>query len=288
MRLCHRVPVLKWAGKAVPPFWFFKRAQWNIAILSSVFGYGRREIQDISQVLDGHFDAEERRELAKKYLIYRRWRRNLVDAWPNWVGKIDDWSVVDGEEHLTAALEEKKGAILLSGHGYGFSQFVSPILAQRGYRVFRTGMGRRAVHRVERWGKGSYRRWEYFNYYGTAWHRVRVLNRMREALKGNGVLQVEITGASRGDSRLEIPFWYGRFFLDARVLRLVETLDAPVLPCFALCDEKGKLVVKIYPPIGPSTEQVVATFSALYAHYLRTLPEFSPIWRRVVRQKEEF
>lgn len=189
---------------------------------------------------------------------------------------------------MLGALEAGRGAILLSGHSYGFSRLVPPVLAQRGYAVFRTGMGHKAGQRVERWGKGSYRRWQYLNYNGDYWHHLVVLNQMRQALKKNGILHISMRGTPRGDPELEIEFWHKRFFLDPLMLRVIGILKAPVLPCFALCDEGGRLLIKIFPPQGFQSNEIMATFGPLYARYLREFPEFARIWGRVIRQKEEF
>ena len=287
MRLCHRTPGFKWIGRALPRAWFFKRTQWNIAVLVRLFGYRRNEIAAMRQTLSA-LQIKDLDVVAEKYLVCRRWRRNLIDAWPNWVERLEEWCALEGEEHLAEAVERGRGAVLLSGHDYGFCQFVAPALAQRGYKVFRGGLGRDPQRRAERWGEGRFRRWEYLNYYGSPYHRLRVLNRMRTAVEENGVVYLDVTGSPRGEPRLEIPFWHGRFFLNASLFRLIEILRAPVLPCFAICDAVGRVVIKIYPALEPVTEIVSATFGPLYAEYLRERPEFSPIWKKVALQKEEF
>jgi hypothetical protein len=287
MRLCHRTPALRWVGRTVPRSWFFKRVEWNIAVLAGLSGYRRADVLAIRRALNGNFPAREIEAKARKYLVYRRWRRNLLDAWPNWADRLDSWCELKGENHLTAALASHRGAILLSGHDFGFAPFVSPILAQRGLKLFRAGMGRRA-HRMTRWGKGAYRRWEYLGYHGSSWHRLRVLHRMHEALKAGGVLQIEIAALPDGDARMAMPLCHKRFFLDAAVVRLLETLKAPVLPCFSLCDEAGKVIVEIHPAVPPDREEIVRTFGGLYADYLRNFPECSPVWKKLGAHREEF
>lgn len=236
--------------------------------------------------LEGSYDRARIRAISCRHITYRKWIRQLVYAWPNWVDRLKEWVTLEGEEHLDAALQKGKGALLLSGHGFGFAAFVSPVLAQKGYEVYRTGRGRR-VDQVTRWGNAAnYARWEYINYGEDRWHRARALNEMRQALKANQIVHTSIRGFPRGDPELEIDFCYKRFFLDHRLIRIIELVEAAVLPCFAVCDDQGRLVVKIYPPVTPAHEDVMRVFGSLYARHLRETPEFTWIWRRVVQQQE--
>jgi lauroyl/myristoyl acyltransferase len=240
----------------------------------------------VRRALEGSRRRGELQEICRRYVAYRKWMNHLVYAWPNWVKRLPDWVTLEGDEHLRAASERGKGALLLSGHAFGFAAFVTPVLAQRGYEVYRTGRGRR-VDQVTRWGKAeNYEHWEYINYGEDCWNRAQALNEMRQALKANQIVHTSIRGFPRGDPRLQIDFCYKDFFLDPRLIRIIEIIQASVLPCFAICDNQGRLIVKIYPPVAPAGEEVMRVFGPLYARYLREAPEFTRIWRRVVQQQE--
>ena len=43
------------------------------------------------------------------------------------------------------------------------------------------------------------------------------------------------------------------------------SLQAPVLPCFATCDEIGRLRIEIHPATAPKRRDIMQSFGALYA-----------------------
>lgn len=284
--LCHRAPGLRWIGKNISPFWFFQWTKFAAHAGFYLYPADRRRARYLRSALEASCDRAKIREIGRRNLIYRKWIKHLVYAWPNWAGRLDDWVMVEGEQYLRAALRQGKGAILLSGHAFGFAALVSPALAQKGYEVHRTGRGRR-MDQVTRWGRaGNYARWEYINYGEDRWNRARALNEMRQALKANQIVHTSIRGFPRGDAELEIDFCYKNFFLDHRLIRIIELVQVAVLPCFAVCDNQGRLIVKIYSPVTPAREEIMRVFGSLYARYLRETPEFTWIWRRVVQQQE--
>jgi lauroyl/myristoyl acyltransferase len=240
----------------------------------------------MQQVLAEALGRAELRGKINKNILYRKWLKTLVYAWPNWANRCADWVGVEGEEHLQAALASGKGAILLSGHAYGFSKLVAPVLTRMNYSVHRGGSGARG-DRVRRWGREPVHvSWKYINYGDDYWRHLRALKQMHHALENNHVLHVSIRGFPRGEARLAIDFCYKGFFLDPLLLRTIEILGSPVLPLFAVCDSTGYLRLKIYPSLAPRADAVMQVFAPLYARYLRELPEFSRIWRRVVQQME--
>jgi len=284
--LCHRLPGLRWIGKNISPLWFFYWTRLAANLGFHLYPADRRRVRYLCQALEGHYRKAEVRQISRKNIAYRKWMIHLVNAWPNWVNRLADWVVLEGEDHLRAALAGGKGALLLSGHAFGFAAFVAPVLTQRGYQVYRTGRGRR-VDQTTRWGNAEhYERWAYINYGEDCWNRAQALNEMRQALKANQIVHTSIRGFPHGDSRLQIDFCYKKFFLDHRLIRIIEIIQATVLPCFAICDIRGRLIVKIYPPVGPTGGEVMRVFGSLYARYLRETPEFTRIWRRVVQQQE--
>ena len=284
--LCHRIAGLRWIGRRISPSWFFKWTQFTAFLAYYIYPPDRRRIGYLRRAMSGTFDDRKIDLVGRRNIVYRKWSKHLVYAWPNWADRLPDWVSLEGEEHLARALDGGRGVILLSGHAYGFAAFVPPVLAQKGYRVYRMGDGQRNDQRT-RWGaEGDYERWHYISYGENSWNHLQALNGMREALKENEVAHVSIQGAPHGDSRLQIDFYYKGFFLDSRLLRIIEIIEAPVVPCFAVCGDDGRLLVKMYAPLEPSTEEIMRVFGPLYAHYLRESPEFTRIWRRLVRQQE--
>jgi lauroyl/myristoyl acyltransferase len=226
--------------------------------------------------------------LAKRYLVYRRWFNDLIYAWPNWAARHEEWTLIDGENHLVGALAGDRGAVLLTGHQFGYERYVAATLAQKGYKVSRTGTGADPERRVARWGRGSFKRWHYLNYRGDYWHHIHVMRELHRLLKQNGVVLMSIRGFPSGAPELEINFFCGRFFLDAAVIRLIESAKAPVIPCFAICDDHGRLNIKLSPPVAPERRAIVKEFGRIYTGYLRDYPEFARIWKRVIDQENEW
>lgn len=286
VRLWHGAPGFRWIGERIPIQCFFQWVQ-IVAPLAGLFSlHAWEQRRYIQQAMDGDFEPARLKEIARKHLIYRKWRTCLTYAWPNVADRYHDWVSIDGEEHLLKALKAGGGAILLSGHSYGFSRMVAPVLAEKGHSIFRTGKGVDPERWEKLWGRRSFGRWQYLNYEGDGWHHLLVLHRMRQALEKNAVLHIGIRGFPQGDTDLEIDFCYKKFFLDPQILRLTEILKAPVLPCFAVCNDLGKLIIRIYPALAASPAEIVRGFGALYSHYLREFPEFANIWARVIRQED--
>jgi hypothetical protein len=275
IRVWHEAPGLRRIGKRIPVHWFFQWVQIVVPFAGWFSLHARKQRRYIWQAMNGGLQPARLREIARKHLTYRKWRTCLTYAWPNVADHYHDWVSIEGEEHLLAALKAERGAILLSGHSYGFSRMVPPVLAEKGHSIFRTGKSIDPERWEKLWGRTSRGSWQYLNYEGDGWRHLLVLNRMRQALEKNAVLHIGIRGFPQGDSDLEIDFCYKKFFLDPQILRLMEILKAPVLPCFAVCDDLGKLITEI-----------MRGFGALYSHYLREFPEFANIWARVIRQEE--
>jgi len=286
IRLCHRVPLFMPIGRAIPIGWYY----WWVGLVAPLIGcfsrHAREQQRYIRLALAKTHSAARQSEIARRNLVYRKWRGCLHVAWPNIAKRYQNWVSFEGEENLTRLADAGNGAILLSGHSFGFSGMAVRTLAQRGIEVVRAGTGRDSARRLRRWGRGDFHRWQYFSYDGDYWHRFRVLKQMREALRRNAVLQVGIRAFPSGRPDHGVDSIYGRFFLDPHMLRLIEALQVPVLPCFVVCDEIGRAVVKICPQLAPSGEQIVSGFGPLYAGYLRDFPESANIWKRVVLQQE--
>ena len=284
--LCHRTAGLRWVGRTVSPRMLFR---WTLFVSYAarwVHSADRRRARYMRCVLAQSYGAAELRTKINRNILYRKWLNNLVYAWPNWADRCGDWAAVEGDEYVREGLAQGRGAVLLSGHAYGFSRLVAPVLAQMNYHVHRAGSSFRG-DRALRWGEDAAGvSWKYINYGQDYWRHVRALKELRKALDNNSLVHVSIRGFPSGETRLALDFCHKGFFLDPLLLRVIEILAAPVLPLFAICDSAGKVRLKIYPPLAPRIDAIVQVFAPLYARYLRELPEFSRIWRRVAHQKE--
>lgn len=280
------MPLLMPIGRAIPVGWYYR---W-IGLVAPVIGCFSRHAKEqqryIRLALAKTHSAEKQSEIARRNLVYRKWRVCLQVAWPNIAARYQQWVSLAGEEHLTRLAKAGKGAILLSGHSFGFSGMAVRVLAQRGFEIVRAGEGRESERRRCRWGRGDFQRWQYLGYHGGYWQRFRVLKQMQEALKRNAVLQIGIRGFPTGSADHRVDSVYGRFFLDPQILRLIEALQVPILPCFVVCDQTGRAAIKIFPELAPCASQIVSSFGPLYADYLREFPESANIWKKVVRQEE--
>jgi lauroyl/myristoyl acyltransferase len=287
-KLSYRTPGIRLASKAIPPAWFFRWTSWTASFAARSGITRQSRLKYFRTVLASCHDHTRLEELGTKHLIYRKWGKTVLWAWPGWAARHNELVLVEGEEHLKAALGEGHGAFLISGHFYGFERVVAPALAQREYPMNRTGFGWRGDDISERWGKGSYARWEHINYGDDRHQRMQALAKVERALARNEVVHLSMRGFSQGEPQFEIPFFYGRFFLDGPLIEVLEYLEAPVLPCFALSDERGRFILRLYPALPPRRAEIMSGFGQRYAGYLRDQPEFSQIWKNVAQKRKEW
>ncbi len=287
MYLCHRAPVLRHLGTVLPYRWFFHWTRFSALAAFYFYPHRKRSVEPLLKAV-GTSCRRDVRDFAKRYLVYRRWFNDLIYAWPNWAARCEEWTFVDGENHLAAALAGGQGAILLTGHQFGYERYAAATLAQKGYKVSRTGTGADPEKRVSRWGRGSFKSWRYLNYHGDYWHHIHVMRELRRRLKQNGIVLMSIRGFPAGSPDLEIDFFCGRFFLDPSIIRLIESAKVPVVPYFAICDDHGNLQIKLSPPLAPERTAIMKGFGQVYAGYLRDYPEFARIWKRVIGQESEW
>ena len=284
--LCHRAPGFRWIGKSIPPTIYFKWQKSMANLAYHLYPADRRRSRYLQRAMRTTFPVATQRRAAKRNILYREWLKVLTHGWPTWAERCQDWARLEGAEHLTEALRQGKGVVLLSGHSYGFTSVVCPILSQLGYRLNRTGRGAFGDP-AKRWGREwIHENWQYDSYGQDFWQHLRALHKMQLAIKRNEVIHLLVRGFSQGDPRTKIDFYHEEFFLDPVSFRIVETLQAPVLPCFPLCDDEGRLVINLYPPLPPSTAEIMRAFGPLYSSHLKTLPEFAFFWRKLVGRRE--
>jgi lauroyl/myristoyl acyltransferase len=287
MRLAHRTPGLRALTRRVHPGWFFKLLLWGVSASSRFWPHAKRAARPLRAVLAGSIDGKNLDLLARRYLLYFRLFKDLEVAWPNWEHRHREWVVVDGENHLKSALEKGKGAVLVSPHNYGFSKVVAPVLARRGYPVYRGGRGKSRGRRISRWGKNYRIAWRYLDYRDDYWHHLKALKTMQMALGENGVVHVSPRAYRKGDEAAGLDIFGEKYFLDLRWFRLFHICQAPVLPCFAVADTNGSLRIVIYPALSPTVEAMVKEFARMQEKYLVEHPEFARLWRDVQLKEDQ-
>jgi lauroyl/myristoyl acyltransferase len=282
----HRLPGVRWIGKQVSPLFYYQWAALAGSVSYHIYPADRRRVRYMRMGLAGNFPDEAVAKFTQKNNVHRKWLKIMTHGWPNWADRCPEWTRIEGENHLRTVLARGRGAVLLSGHSFGFTSLVAPVLSQAGYRLHRTGRGHWGDP-AERWGRDwSLENWEYNSFGQDFWQHVRALNKMRQAVAKNEIVHLLATGFPKGGAEIEIDFYYNRFFLDPAALRILESLKAPVLPCFATCDESGRLLITIHPPVAPTRAEIMKNFGPLYSRYLKTQPEFAFFWRKVVQQKD--
>lgn len=281
---CHRISGLNRIGRSIAPLTYYKYASRAASLAYHIYPGGWRRAAYLRQALSNTYDRAQIETVAKKNNRYRQWQKILEHGWLNWADHWREWARLDGGEHLQDALSQRRGALLLSGHSYGFNSLVAPLLGQMGFHPLRTGRGDWSAK--DRWGRDlSLEKWEYNAFGENLWQHTRALNKMRRARRDSQLIHLLATGFPQGRPELELDFYYKRFFLDENAIRIIETLDMPVLPCFSTCDASGAVIIEIYPPEAATRTAIMRSFGTLYARRLKEQPEFSFFWRKLVKQK---
>jgi len=221
------------------------------------------------------------------YLLYLRLFKDLVPAWTNWEYRHRDWVSVEGEDHLTEALQRGRGVILMSGHNYGFGKLVAPALALRGYKVNRASNGKKGQV-AWRWHRREGLNWRYLNYKGDYWHHVHILKSMREALARNEIVHISVRGYRTGAPEMEVEFLNRKFFLDPVWFRMTEIFQAPVLPCFAIGNINGNVKIILHRSLSATGKNMAKEFGGVLAHYLTEHPEFGRVWKAISVDRERW
>jgi lauroyl/myristoyl acyltransferase len=181
---------------------------------------------------------------------------------------------VDGLEHLTAAMADARGAILVSTH------FGLPYLM----RIVLDDLGIRHLHAKREEGRAN------VSVSGDAWARLAALRRFQAGL-GDGAACVLLADGRMG-TPTEIPFFHGATPATLGAFSLGYVARRPILPYFGLMpDSRSRLRVEIGPPLRPATAPgraglaaVAEEFFSLYRSYARRYPSHLP--KRLVRRRE--
>jgi lauroyl/myristoyl acyltransferase len=284
--LCYTVPGLQWIGNFITPSQLFHISQSSATLSMRFYPHTHRFLQPLRQLLAASevpYDAEE---ISRRYLTFRRYMNYLEKAWrhENICNRID--LEIRGQDHLDAALQSGRGAILLSGHAYGFNRLVGPLLSRRGYTMIRPGMVRpEELDGLQSDNTGD---WTYVYLEKDRWQRLRALKALARALNRNAIAHILVNGQPEGDPRLSLQFCGQPLYLSSAVIDLVALMNRPTLPCFALCDSNGKLIIEIQRALPPDWTGLVLEFTKAFESHLRDAPEFVRFWRRFAKRLRYF
>lgn len=286
--LFYRVPGLRWIGKKIGPAAYFKWIQGVAKITYYIYPPDRRRAKYMTEAIKMKFPSSDLPAIIKRNIRNRKWQLVLFHGWVHWKTNYEEFVLIKGEDYLARSLSEGKGAVLISGHAHGFSDMVGPVLSEKGYKYNRVVRVRRNDPRRRLDQELPYENLSYIALGHDLSQHMQALQRMRSIIKKNEVLHLPIRGLRSGKPEFEIDFFYKRFFLDPAIFQILEILQAPVLPCFALCDELGRLLIEIHPPVRPSSAEIMRVFGPLYSRYLNDRPELAYFWRRMVRQQDDW
>jgi len=282
LRICYTTPGLRPLLRPVSAPALYRFCRMSAMLSLRLNPHTKRFLRPLRSILARHVSAERLAEICRDYLVQRKYLNHIEAIWRHLAPGQRPAALFDGAEYLHEALSRGGGAVLISGHNYGFSRMVGPILAEDGYQVCRAGsLGKEVV--LRRWGPNA--PWEYIYLPKEPWERVRALRQLIGALKKNRVVHLLIVNRPAGDPALRVEFYGQNFFLDPGAFELIGGLGAPVLPCFALCDERGAFKIRIDPPLGNSPEELSCGFLAVFSRYLREAPEYVRFWKPLLNRK---
>jgi lauroyl/myristoyl acyltransferase len=281
LRVLQKIPGFPQLAKRIPPIWYFRATLWCVHLSSWLSPGQRRRSRHFSQVLRGSLDDKVLPAKIRRYLFHMRLSKDLEITWNNWHHRHRDWISIEGESYLQAALQQGRGAFLISPHNFGFSKLVAPALATRGYRVHRGGNGgKRGSTKRERWGEGFQFTWGYLNYKGDYWHRAQLLKVMLRVLAANDIIHVSPRAFQQGDEEMAVEVFGRKYFLDANWFRVFQLCDSPVLPCFAVGNDDVPINIVIHPPLQMGKARV-KEFADIQTRYITELPEYGRMWKNI-------
>ena len=279
--LLQHIPGFRPLVVRLHPVWYFRVTRWCVTLSSWFWPNTINRSRDFREVLRGRLDDKELPAKTRRYVFHMRLSKDLENAWNNWHRRHSDWITIEGESNLKAALQQGRGAFLISPHNFGFSKLVAPALATRGYRVHRGGNGgERGSKKRMRWGEGFQFSWGYLDYKGDYWHRAQLLKVMLRVLAANDVIHVSPRAYRQGDEEMAIEIFGHKYFLDANWFRLFQLCEAPVLPCFAVGNENVPVTIMIHPALQNGKAKV-KEYAEIQSRYITTFPEYGRMWKNL-------
>jgi lauroyl/myristoyl acyltransferase len=232
-------------------------------------------------------DGDRLRRIVEMHLVYRRYLDNLPFVWREWSQKENRWFHVEGENYLGEALAIGKGAILVSSHNYGVNRLIPPILGKMGYPISRVG-GWNRQDIIKYWGDESARTWRHLNVGSDGWARLRVTRQIAKILSENSLVYMSMPNRLTGAPDQEVRLFGRKFFIDLAMVRLLDSLRVTILPCFAICNDRGEIKIAIHPPLNGSVSAMSKSYCRLFSRYLTEHPEFCRFWKPLVQRKDQW
>ena len=103
-KLSYRTPGIRLASKAIPPAWFFRWTSWTAGLAARSGITRQSRLKYFRTVLASSHEPARLEELGRKHLIYRKWSKTVLWAWPGWAERHNEIVLVEGEENLKTAL----------------------------------------------------------------------------------------------------------------------------------------------------------------------------------------
>lgn len=284
LQLLYQTPALYWFGKHLSSRALLATCRYTVGLSLLLNPHTRRYLRPLKSVLESQLDQNRLREVETQFLVYRRYNDNLPFVWRRQKHQVRNFFAVHGEEHIKAALSIGKGAIIVSGHRFGINRMIPPVLAQLGYAISRVG----AWEKEEMgyfWGNEGQRPWKKIYLGSDLWSRIRAARQISSALATNHLVLMSVSFKPTGSSEVEVRAFGQTFYLDPSILQLFAHLDAPVLPCFALCDDHGRIQINVHPALTGSDEDMSRTYCRHFSTYLQEHPEFCRFWRALVQKR---
>lgn len=288
LHMLYQTPAYYWMGKHISPKMLFHMCRGIVGLSVRINPHTKRYLEPIRSVLAPYVNGERLRSIQEMHLVYRRYLDNLPYAWRRHGGRNGKWRIhTEGDEHLQEALAQGRGAILLSSHNFGVTRLIPSVMSKLGYRTIRVGAWDRQ-EMIRRWGGETERAWEQLYLGSDAWSRLRVAKQIAKSLQENSLVFMSVWNRPNGASAQEVRFFGQKFFIDAPTMRLCAELKAPVLPCFALCDDKGEINVVIHAPLTGAVSEMSKSYCNWLSRYLTDYPEFCRFWKPLLQRREQW
>jgi lauroyl/myristoyl acyltransferase len=285
--LLFHTSAMYWFSKHISPETLFSMCRRTVGLSLRFNPHTHRYLRPLRSVLEAQLESERLRDIAHKHLVYRRYVDNLPIVWREQLRRGRNFFKIDGEEHIKAALAAGKGAILLSSHNFGAHRPIPPAISKLGYPISRVG-GWDEGAMVHLWGNEEERAWKKIHLGSDHWSRLRVSKQIAAALRENSLIFMSMPNRLTGPPEGKVCVFGQNFYIDAAMLRLFDHLHAVVLPCFALCDDRGQIHIIVHRPLIGAIDEMSRAYCKLFSAYLTEYPEFCRFWKRLVQKKAQW
>ncbi len=117
------------------------------------------------------------------------------------------------------------------------------------------------------------------------WSRLRAGQQITSALKGNSLVCVSISNQAIGPPEQQVCVFGRTFYVDSAILQLLENLNTVILPCFVLCNDRGRVQLILHPPLAGTIDATSQTYCKVFSDYLTRFPEFCRFWKPLVQNR---